>query len=122
MYKILVTDDEKVVRDVLVRFLNLKGYDAHSAADGLEMLQKVRADNFDLIIMDLRMPGLSAPEILLALEKIRKGTPVIILTGTIDADESEVLRKMGHSFNEIICKPADLFEVLNKVKEKLPDK
>lgn len=122
MYKIMVTDDEKVVRDVMVRFFELKGYDVCTSVDGAEMLRKVREDNFDLIIMDLRMPGLSGPEILSSLKEIRKGIPVIILTGTIDADESEVLKKMGYSRDEIFCKPVDLFEILKKVKEKLPDK
>ncbi len=121
MRKILVADDEKVIRDVIMRFLRLKGYDVDLAEDGLETIHKMIADNFDLLIMDLRMPGIKGQEILEQLKKSKKEIPVIILTGTIDADESEILRKLGFSSNDIICKPADLFEILKKIKEKLPD-
>ncbi len=119
MRKILVADDEKIVRDVISRFLKLKNYDVSTVENGAELVQKVRVDNFDLLIMDLRMPGLTGPEILGKLKEEKKQLPFIILTGAIDADESEVLRKLGCSSDEIICKPADLFEILKKVEEKL---
>ncbi len=121
MRRILVADDEKVVRDVMSRFLKLQGFDVCTAQDGREAVDKAVKDNFDLLIMDLRMPGLKATEILEAVKKNKKDMPVLILTGTIDADESEALRKLGYSGENILCKPADLFEILKKVKEKLPD-
>jgi DNA-binding response OmpR family regulator len=121
MRKILVADDEKVVRDVITRFLELKGYDVCTAEDGQETINKVIADNFDLLIMDLRMPGLNAQEMLAQLGKIKKELPIIILTGTIDTDRLGILRELGYSNNDIICKPADLFEILKKIKAKLPD-
>ncbi len=119
MRKILVADDEKIVRDVIARFLKLKNFDVVTVENGAELVQKVCADNFDLLIMDLRMPGLTGPEILKKLKEAKKQLPFLILTGTIDADESEVLAGLGCSNNEIICKPADLFEILKKVEEKL---
>jgi CheY-like chemotaxis protein len=121
MRKILVADDEKVVRDVISRFLRLKDYDVFTVENGREAVKRVTDDNFDLLIMDLRMPGLRAQEILQAIRETKKDLPVIILTGTIDAEESEVLQKFGHPVEDIISKPADLFEILEKIKEKLPN-
>lgn len=122
MHKILIADDEKLVRDVIARFLALKGYDVGTAENGAETINKITLDNFDLLIMDLRMPGLRSQEILEQIKNRKKEIPIIILTGTIDAEESEVLKKWGYSNDEIICKPADLFEILKKVQEKLPNK
>ena len=119
MRKILVADDEKIVRDVIVRFLKLKNYDVITAENGVELLEKVCADNFDLLIMDLRMPGLTGQEILEKIRENKKEIPVLILTGAIDADDSGVLKDLGFSNDEIINKPADLFEILKKVEEKL---
>ena len=121
MRRILVADDEKIVRDVIARFLRLKDYDVFTAENGREAVNRVTEDNFDLLIMDLRMPGLNAQEILQAIRETKKVLPVIILTGTIDAEESQVLQKFGLPVEDIICKPADLFEILKKIKEKLPD-
>jgi two-component system, OmpR family, response regulator ResD len=121
MRRILVADDEKVVRDVMLRFLKLQGFDVSTAEDGRETVRKALEEDFDLLIMDLRMPGLKATEILVAIKKSKKNLPVVILTGTIDAEESEALRKLGYTGEDILCKPADLFEILKKVKEKLPD-
>lgn len=119
MRKILVADDEKIVRDVIARFLKLKNFDVITVENGAELVQKVCADNFDLLIMDLRMPGLTGPAILEKLKEAKKQLPFLILTGTIEADESDVLVKLGCTNNEIISKPADLFEILKKVEEKL---
>lgn len=119
MCRILIADDEKLVRDVIARFLTIKKYDVSTAENGAETVHKIITDNFDLLIMDLRMPGLRSQEILEQIKNSKKEIPIIILTGTIDAEESEVLKKWGYSNNEIICKPADLFEILEKVKEKL---
>lgn len=120
MYRILIADDEKLVRDVIARFLILKKYAVSTVKDGAEAVHKVITDNFDLLIMDLRMPGLRSYEILEQIKNSKKEIPIIILTGTIDAEESEVLKKWGYSNNDIICKPADLFDILKKIEEKLP--
>ncbi len=120
MYKILIADDEKLVRDVIARFLALKGYSVGTAENGTETVRKVSEGNIDLLIMDLRMPGLRSDKILEQIKKTNAELPIIILTGTIDAEESEVLNKWGFSNNEILCKPADLFDILKKVQENLP--
>jgi len=56
MNKILVVDDNSNERNGLCRLLERAGYDVRSAADGVEALQKVRSDNFDLMLLDIWMP------------------------------------------------------------------
>ena len=80
MYRILIADDEKLVRDVIARFLTLKGYAVSTAENGAETISLVDRENFDLLIMDLRMPGLRSDEILELIKKTKAELPIIILT------------------------------------------
>ncbi len=119
MSKILIADDEKVVRDIFKKFLTYYGFSVSEAQDGAEALEKINSDNFDLLIMDLRMPNVEGPDILEAMKANNKEVPTIILTGTVDASDSEVLRKFGYTDKDILCKPVDLYELLTTVRNKL---
>ncbi len=119
MAKILIADDEKVVRDILVRFLGLSGYDVDTTDDGRETVNKIKADTFDMLIMDLRMPRLKVADILVELKKSNKEIPCLILTGAIDAEDSEDLKRAGFPLGDILYKPVDLSSLLGKIKEKL---
>ena len=84
---ILVVDDEKAQRDILQTILSREGYRAVSVASGQDALEKLRNDEFDLILTDLKMQGMSGMEL---LEKVLEQNPqqcVILMTahGTIDS-------------------------------------
>lgn len=119
MAKILIADDEKVVRDILVRFLTLSGYEVDTTDDGFETIDKIKTDAFDILIMDLKMPQLKGADILLELRKNKKEIPCLILTGAVDAEESEGLKRIGFPAGDILYKPIDLSSLLCKIKEKL---
>jgi CheY-like chemotaxis protein len=62
-HRILVVDDEENLRDVLVEVLKRDGHEVDSAADGTEGLRRMEAQRYDLVITDLRMPGLEGPDL-----------------------------------------------------------
>lgn len=119
MPKILIVDDEKVVRDIFKRFLTYQGFSVCEAQDGTEALEKINSDNFDLIIMDLRMPKVNGHDILEAMKANKKEVPTIVLTGSVDGSDLDGLKKFGYTDKDILCKPVDLYELLIAVKNKL---
>ena len=79
--RVLVVDDEPLVRDVVCRMLQDVGYDARSAADGATALAMLAADPVDAVVLDLSMPGMSGLEVLAAIHAERPALPVIVVSG-----------------------------------------
>ncbi|MCL1992823.1 MAG: sigma-54 dependent transcriptional regulator [Spirochaetes bacterium] len=80
-FKILVVDDEKNSRDGLAASLSMDGYDVLCAIDGKDGWKRFCEEHIDLVITDLRMPGLSGEELMRRITAQSPGLPVIILTG-----------------------------------------
>ena len=79
--RILVVDDEPSIRDLLAKTLALAEYDVDTAADASTALGRVRASEYDLLIADLRMPGMDGLTLIRQVKRIRADMPVIIITG-----------------------------------------
>jgi two-component system response regulator PilR (NtrC family) len=79
--RMLIVDDEKYLRDTLRAFFEYQGFQVFEAADGIEASEKVRQDSFDLVLTDLRMPGLDGLEVLKLVKSLSPETAVLILTG-----------------------------------------
>ena len=80
-FTLLIIDDEKNIREGLAANFEMDGYNVKTAADGGEGLALVEKGDIDLIITDLRMPGISGEEVLQKVTTETPGIPVIILTG-----------------------------------------
>ena len=119
MPRILIADDEKAISDIFSRFLGLKGHQIIIAQDGQEAVSRLNTDNFDILIIDLKMPKIRGIDILKQIKERKKDIAVIILTGTLDAEEFSELAEMGYSPKDILYKPVDLFEFLSLVENKL---
>jgi len=105
--RVLVVDDEPLVRDVVCRMLQDVGYDARSAADGPTALAMLAADPVDAVVLDLSMPGMSGLEVLAAIRADRPALPVIVVSGQgadrgTAAGASGVLSKPFH-FDELVA-------------------
>ena len=114
--KILVVDDEKHIRDSCIKLLQRKRYDAEGAASGAEALEKIRVTAYDLVLLDVRMPGMDGIEALRHAKKIVPDLLVIVLTGhgTIDtANEAMELGAAGFIRKPIAIE--DLAESIDKV-------
>ncbi|MFW6081676.1 MAG: sigma-54-dependent transcriptional regulator [Desulfosalsimonas sp.] len=80
MEKILIIDDDEGLVHFLTRFFQRKGYEATSCSGGREAIEKTRAETFDLILLDYKMPDLNGLDILGEIKKTEIKTPVIIMT------------------------------------------
>lgn len=120
--KILVIDDEELVTKSLVKLLNIQGYAATIAKSGSEALEKIKETDFDLIISDVRMPGLdgidTVKEIRALLEKLGKSpVPEVLITGYADANKYE--RAIDLEVADYLYKPFDNDEFLRVVKKNI---
>ncbi len=115
--RILVVDDEPSIRTVLKAHLARDGHDVAAAADGAEAVGALTQAPFDLVISDLRMPGMSGLELLSWCTREQPGLPVILITahGTVDA-AVEALKLGAQDF---ITKPFDLDELKQAVDKAL---
>jgi len=108
--KILVVDDEKVIRDGCSRVLSGKGYDAITAENGREALDILAKEPLDIILLDLKMPVMSGEEVLEITGEKYPDIPVIIITGHGTVDTAvECMKKGAYDF---ITKPFQIDQFL----------
>jgi DNA-binding NtrC family response regulator len=103
---ILIVDDELEIREVLKEFLQLKGYAALTAANGVEALTCLKAEKLDLAVVDMWMPGMNGLEILRSIRAIDPSVGVIIMTGLCDAEIARQAIESGA--HDYLLKPLDL--------------
>jgi DNA-binding NtrC family response regulator len=118
-HSILVVDDEPEMRAALSHSLRRSGYSVESASSGIEALEKIKKDEFGVIITDIKMPEMSGMQVLEQVKKISPHIPVIIMTafGTIN----NAVEAMKEGASDYIIKPFSseiLEETVNKVFEK----
>ena len=116
---ILLIDDEELITVSLRKLLNRQGYDVVTANDVAFALQKIKDTDFDLIVSDVRIPGVDGIEgiqkIRSTLKKLDKPSiPEILITGYADLDKYE--KAMSLNVTEYLYKPFDNSEFLEIVK------
>ena len=95
MAKILVIDDEQGIRDLLDTLLHRKGYDVVLAASGQKGLELFHREQPDVIVLDLKMPGMDGLTVLQQIRSLDPKKPVIVLTGTGTAEAEQKVRALG---------------------------
>ncbi len=112
--RILVVDDEATIRNSLVEALVADGYEVDAAETGEEALARTHTGEYDLLLTDLKLPGVSGLEILKALRNQGRGTPVIMMTAYGDVDTA--VDAMRHGAYDFIAKPFKLSTIKNQVR------
>ncbi len=122
MPKILVIEDEAAIRRVLVKILSEENdtYQVEEAEDGLEGLEKIKNDDFDLVFCDIKMPKMDGVDVLEAAKKIKPEIPIVMISGHGDLDTAVNTMRLG-AF-DYISKPPDLNRLLNTVRIALDTK
>ncbi|MEL7497302.1 MAG: response regulator transcription factor [Planctomycetota bacterium] len=111
---ILTIEDDAAIRRGIVDSLSFNGYRVIEAADGVEGLNKSVETEYDLLLLDLALPGLSGLEILRQLKKIKPTQPVIILTAK--GDESDRVRGLREGADDYVVKPFSVKELMARVE------
>ena len=114
---ILIVDDEDSIRDILCRKLESLGYDCVIAADGKEALWKTFMQDFDLVLMDIKMPGMSGMEVLPKLVTDHPDTSVVMLTALSDVGTAVEAMKLGAY--DYLTKPFNLDDLIMRVDRSL---
>jgi DNA-binding NtrC family response regulator len=122
MSKILIIEDEAAIRRVLVKILSEENdtYQVEEAEDGLEGIEKIKKEDYDLVLCDIKMPKMDGVEVLEAAKKIKPEIPIVMISGHGDLDTAVNTMRMG-AF-DYISKPPDLNRLLNTVRNALDRK
>ena len=122
MPKILVIEDEAAIRRVLIKILSEENdsYKVEEAEDGLQGIEKVKNDDYDLILCDIKMPKMDGVEVLEAVKKIKPEIPMVMISGHGDLETAINTMRLG-AF-DYISKPPDLNRLLNTVRNALDKK
>ena len=118
--EVLVVDDERTICNLLSDALTEWGYRVTIAISGRRALQELEKRNFDVILLDIRLPGMSGMDVLQEIWLHHAGTPTIMITGVNDVDTSVQAMKMGAS--DYIVKPLDLDKLAASIKTALKAK
>ena len=112
--RILVVDDEEIIRQSLSFILKSEGYAVEEASNGREAYEKVKEDSFDLILSDLEMPEMKGIELLEEIKKLNIKSSVIIITafGSLDT----AIKALRNGASDYILKPVEFDELLIKIK------
>lgn len=122
MSKILIVEDEESIRRVLVKILSEedKSHEIYEAEDGLIALNKIKKENFDLVLCDIKMPKMDGIEVLEFAKKIKPEIPIIMISGHGDLETAVDSMKKGAY--DYISKPPDLNRLLNTVRNAIDKK
>jgi len=111
--KLLLVDDEKTMVKYLSKRLIKKGFEIRTAYNGLDALEQVKAADFDVVLLDVLMPGINGIDTLKEIKKIKPRTEVIMLTGHASVEVGIEGMKAG-AFNYIM-KPFDPNELVMEI-------
>ena len=119
--KIIIVDDEADVLDLCLRILETDGYRIDTASNGYEAIELAKKEHFDLLLTDIKLPGMNGLEIAQALKKSDPGIICVTMTGYSTMDMVIEALKLG--VDEFITKPfspQELSLVVSKVLERDP--
>ncbi len=122
MSKILIIEDEPSIRRVLTKILSEENdaYKVDEAEDGVQGLEKIKNEDYDLVLCDIKMPKMDGVEVLEAAKKIKPEIQIVMISGHGDLETAVNTMRLG-AF-DYISKPPDLNRLLNTVRNALDKK
>ena len=112
MARVLVVDDDAMIRDVIRGAVERSGHQVEEAAEGAEALQKLKEGGVALMIVDVMMPKKGGIETLMELRRSAPGVKTIVVSGKVDTDSAS-FQNLIHAFGvgQVFTKPFDLQEL-----------
>ena len=120
MTKVLLVDDDKIIRETLTEVLKLKNYYVHSLSDGTKVLSEIKENDYDIIILDIVMPNKEGLETIQDVRKVNTKIPILAVSGggrTTPSSNLEIARMMGA--NDTLIKPFDSLSLIQKIQSLL---
>jgi len=111
--KVLIVDDEEEIVAFMARFLKRLNIDSVTAISGEEALEYYQIDKFDCVFLDIHLGGISGIEVLKKIKKIDSNAKVIVITGSISADNRDKVLDLGAI--DYLQKPIDLADLKEKI-------
>jgi DNA-binding NtrC family response regulator len=111
--RLLLVDDEERFRVTLSKLLGVRGIQVAAVGSGEEALEELKNKPYDVILLDVRMPGMNGIEALAAIKKINPDLEVIILTGHASVDAAVDIMKLGGY--DYLLKPCSVDELMDKI-------
>ena len=115
--KLLVIDDEPAIREGVRRILEAESFQVETFSNGQAALERLRQESFDLVVTDLKMPGISGMDVLKTIKERHPDLPVIFITGYSSVDNAVEAMKRGAV--DYLAKPFNREEVLKVIRTAL---
>jgi two-component system, NtrC family, nitrogen regulation response regulator NtrX len=117
---ILIVDDEKAIRRTLSEILTFEGFNVDEAADGVEAVKKIKENNYDCVLCDIKMPKMDGLEVLEQTREAKPDIPFIVISGHGNIETAvEAVKKGAFDF---ISKPPDLNRLLITIRNAMDKK
>ena len=117
---ILIVDDEKAIRRTLSELLTFEGFQIDEAADGAEAVKKIKENNYDCVLCDIKMPKMDGLEVLEQTREAKPDIPFIVISGHGNIETAvEAVKKGAYDF---ISKPPDLNRLLITIRNAMDKK
>jgi DNA-binding NtrC family response regulator len=112
--RVLIVDDEQDYSKLLSERMQHRGLMVSTACNGQEALEKIRAEGFDAIILDMKMPAMDGVETLKRIKEVNVDLQVIFLTGYATVEKGVEAMKLGAM--DFLQKPAELTELMERIE------
>ncbi len=111
--RVLIVDDEERFRTTMSKLLIVRGLEASTAGSGKEALEALKTSLYDVIILDIKMPGMGGVEVLAEIKKIDPFIEVIVMTGYASVDTAKKITELGGY--DYMLKPYNIDELMEKI-------
>ena len=120
--RVLVVDDNEMNRDMLARRLERKGYEVHVAPSAHGLIERVKQNSLDLVLLDIEMPGISGLEALLTLRESYSAIELPVIMVTASDQSEDIVKALGMGANDYLTKPVDFAVALARIGTQLAHK
>ena len=118
MAKILLVDDDQIIREALSNALQLRNFEVNSLSDGRKVVSEIEQNQYDIIVLDIVMPNKEGLETIQDVRKINPSIPILAVSGggrTTPSSNLEVAKMMGAT--DTMIKPFDSFTLVQKINK-----
>ncbi|PLX17684.1 MAG: two-component system response regulator [Candidatus Muiribacterium halophilum] len=120
--RILIVDDDSIVRENLVAFLEDEDFLVDSVKDAEEGLKRIEDNSYDIAIVDMRLPGIDGSQFIIKTNEMSPNTKFIIHTGSTNFSLNQKLKDLGITKKELFMKPIrDMNTFVEEIKELIND-